>query len=191
LFSARAAMMACTFAAAPEISGHDRDSEAASGASVRAHTSSVDPWNVSFVLYFISSSYYNHYSPMSDTYEESFESDVPSSSPRASEKPAASPRAHASRPHLTFPGLKDIALPYVATKPHVSNVDASGEARDKDTLIITRQHRGIVATTERNSAPSEAQMSLRDFSAYHPQPVKKWNKNYLNELAYAETRCVT
>ena len=128
---------------------------------------------------------------MSDTYEESFESDVPSSSPRASEKPAASPRSHAARPHLSFPGLKDIELPFGATKPHVSNVDASGEARDKDTLIITRQHRGIVATTERNSAPSEAQMSLRDFSAYHPQPVKKWNKNYLNELAYAETRCVT
>jgi hypothetical protein len=167
--------------------GNLRDSEAASAGK----RSRQVPWNVSLVLYFISSSYYNHYSPMSDTYEESFESDVPSSSPRASEKPAASPRAHASRPHLTFPGLKDIALPYVATKPHVSNVDASGEARDKDTLIITRQHRGIVATTERNSAPSEAQMSLRDFSAYHPQPVKKWNKNYLNELAYAETRCVT
>ena len=94
------------------------------------------------------------------------------------------------RPSLTFPGLKGVELPFAATKPLVSNVDASGEARDRDTLIITRQHRGMVANTERNSAPTEAQMALRDFSAYHPQPVATWNKNYLNELAYAETRYV-
>ena len=127
-----------------------------------------------------------------DEYADTFDTDTaPAASPKAvavnSAPPKSSPRA--PRPALTFPGLsKGIELPYAATKPPVTKVDASGEVRDRDTLIITRQHRGILANTERNSAPTEAQMALRDFSAYHPQHVPTWDKNYLNELAYAETR---
>ncbi len=137
----------------------------------------------------ITQSYPNIYTM--DEYADNFDTDTaPLASPKVvatnSAPPKSSPRA--ARPALTFDGLKGVSLPYAATKPPVTKVDATGEVRDRDTLIITRQHRGILANTERNSAPTEAQMALRDFSAYHPQHVPTWDKNYLNELAYAETR---
>ena len=123
---------------------------------------------------------------MSDPYaEEAFDAPPPASPPRAPAR--GSPRASSAR--RKFAGLgAGIELPEAALHPHAANTDAAGEARDENSHIITRSKRGEVAIVERNAAPTAAQMALRDFSAYHVPLVPTWEKAYLNELAYAETR---
>jgi hypothetical protein len=126
-------------------------------------------------------------------YEEDFTEGAaaaaaPSPTAKAKPVPAASPRSSTKR--LTFKGLEGVSIPAAALHPQlVVTTDASGEERHEHTLIVTRSKRGVVALQERNASPSAAQMALRDFSHFHPPEVKTWNKDYLDELAYAETRC--
>ena len=112
----------------------------------------------------------------SDEYE-----DDTVASPAAAPKPA---------PALTFDGLPGVKLPSAALYPKEVDEAPSGAGRDANTVIYTRSERGAAALTLRNMEPSAAQQSLRDFSHLYPQRVLKWNKAYLNELAYAERRCV-
>jgi hypothetical protein len=91
---------------------------------------------------------------------------------------------------LTFPGLPGVALPAAALRPKLVVEAPSGAGRDANTMIYSRGERGTAALQLRNMEPSAAQQALRDFSHLYPQPVQKWNKGYLNELAYAERRCV-
>jgi hypothetical protein len=62
----------------------------------------------------------------------------------------------------------------------------SGSGRDANTVLYTRGKRGTEALKLRNMEPSAAQQALRDFSHLYPKHIQKWDKGYLNELAYSE-----
>lgn len=101
----------------------------------------------------------------------------------------ASGGAGASAPagaRLRFPDMPGVELPRAALRPPVVVV----AREDENTVSVRRSSRGITALEERNAEPTAAQQALRDFSALHPVPVKKWQKALLNEVAYATSRCV-
>ena len=102
---------------------------------------------------------------------------------------AAAAAAKPKPPPITFASLPGVALPAAALHPKLVVEAPSGAGRDASTVIYSRGERGEAALELRNMEPSAAQQALRDFSHLYPQPVLKWNKGYLNELAYAERRC--
>ena len=111
----------------------------------------------------------------------------PSSTSSSSSSSSSAPAV--KLPARTFAALPGVALPAAALHPKLVVEAPSGAGRDASTVIYSRGGRGEAALELRNMEPSAAQQALRDFSHLYPQPVLKWNKGYLNELAYAERRC--
>jgi len=88
----------------------------------------------------------------------------------------------------TFEGLPGVKIPLKAFNPKVSVTAPSGAGRSRDTVIVVRGARGLAALTPKNMEPSEDQLKMRDFSHLYPEHVQKWNKDYLNEVAFATHR---
>ena len=124
----------------------------------------------------------------SDEYEDdTVEVSAAALTSSSSSSSSAAPKA--KLPARTFPALPGVALPAAALHPKLVVEAPSGAGRDASTVIYSRGERGEAALELRNMEPSAAQQALRDFSHLYPQRVLKWNKGYLNELAYAERRC--
>jgi hypothetical protein len=101
--------------------------------------------------------------------------------------PTVQPFSHS---YIEFEGLPGVKVPARAFDAKVKVSLPSGSGRDSNTIIVNRGERGMAALEPRNMEPSEAQQALRDFSHLYPVFVQKWNKGYLNEVAFATKRCV-
>lgn len=119
--------------------------------------------------------------------DDHIEEEGPPSAPSSSVRPTVQPFSHG---FVEFPGLPGIKVPSRAFEAKVKVSLPSGSGRDSNTIIVNRGERGMAALEPRNMEPSEAQQALRDFSHLYPVFVQKWDKGYLNEVAFATKRCV-
>jgi hypothetical protein len=77
-----------------------------------------------------------------------------------------------------------VRVPEAALHPSKHPATAAvSNARTRETLIINRSSRGLVALRAADYPSSHA----KDFSAFYPTETSRYSKGYLNELAYAET----
>ena len=119
--------------------------------------------------------------------DDHIEEEGPPSAPSSTVRPTVQPFSHSM---VEFPGLPGVKVPSRAFEAKVKVSLPSGSGRDSNTIIVNRGERGMAALEPRNMEPSEAQQALRDFSHLYPVFVQKWNKGYLNEVAFATKRCV-
>lgn len=122
--------------------------------------------------------------PTEEAYDDDFSGDgAPGERPEG-----AAPSTRPPSARLTFPGLPGVAVPVEALRPLKKALTASGVDRNPHTVIVARNKQRDDALMPRHMEPTDAQKELRSASVepLYPEPVAKWDKAYLNEVAYAE-----